>query len=208
MKTIKFFLLAIPVLLVLSGCLTSQEPFYQESDVRVDDRLLGDYRDESDKSQTPTCFYISPVDTHYLKGHYYVTVASNPNCEMKFHAVLFQVGTNRFLDMMPEIEACDRLAANPPSLNELLKSATLQPLHMAVSVEISTNGVKLGFADHAGLVAAARKFPEYFQQLKPEQFPRMVAGSNRQREFLLRFGGETNIFKPVEIKRGTKPSPR
>lgn len=205
MKTTKRCLLATPVLLFLSGCLTSQEPFYQESDIRVDDRLLGNYRDDTDKSQTPARFYISPVDTHYLKGHYYVTVASNPGCEMKFHAVLFEVGTNRFLDMMPEIEACDHLAANPPSLIELLKSATLQPLHMAVKVAVGTNGVTLGCASHAALVAAARKFPAYFQPLKPEQFPRMTADTKRQREFLLRFGGDTNIFEPSEIRRETRP---
>ncbi len=204
MKTPKICVLAIPTLLVVSGCLTSQQPFFEESDIRVDDRLVGAYKDESDQSQSPARFYVVKDPDYYHKGAYYVTVASSSDCSMKFGAVLFQIGTNRFLDLVPIIEACDRLAANPPSLIELLQSVVLQPMHMAVKVAVSTNGLKFGFADHPRLAAAAKKFPEYFQPLKPEQCPRLVADTKRQREFLLRFGGETNIFMQVEMKRAAK----
>ena len=206
MKATKLSLLAIAVMVIASGCLTSEEPFYQESDIKVDDRLVGTYVDESDHSKSPTLFYVSRVGDFDHRGQYYITVASKPGCEMKFGAVLFQISTNRFLDMLPQLEACDDVPASPPSLLGLLKSATLQPLHMAVKVEVSTNGVKLDFATHPALVAAATKFPQYFQPLKPGRFPRMIADAKRQREFLLRFGGETNLFKPSELRRETPPS--
>ena len=124
---------------------------------------------------------------------------------MRFGAILFQVGTNRFLDMLPLPEACDRIAANPPSAIEILQGITLQPLHLVIRVDATTNGLRYGAIDHPGLQAMARKFPEYFRASKPEQLPRMVADTKRQREFLLRFGGETNIFKPSEVKRERKP---
>ena len=192
-------------MLMASGCLTSEEPFYQASDIKVDDRLIGTYVDASDHSPEPTRFYVSKVSDFVQHGRYYVTVATERSCEMKFGAVLFQIGTNRFLDMLPQIEACDHVAASPPSLIELLQGATLQPLHMAVKVEASTNGIRLGFATHPALVQTAVKFPEYFRPLKPQQLPRMVADTRKQREFLLRFGSDTNLFKPTELRREKKP---
>jgi hypothetical protein len=206
MRTTTIYLLVTSALLPLSGCLTSPEPFYQESDIVVDDRLVGTYRDQNDQSQSPAQFYIAKDPDYYHKGGYYVTVG-NPACSMKFGAVLFQIGTNRFLDMVPIIEACDRVAAAPPSLIELLQSATIQPMHMAVRVdEVSTNGAKLSFVSHPQLVATANKFPDYFQPLKPGQLPRLVADTKRQREFLTRFGSDTKLFQPAQISREAQPS--
>lgn len=197
----KLYLLVIPAILVLCGCLTSEQPFYQESDIKVDDRIVGAYGDVNDHSQPATRFYVSKVSDLDHQGQYYVTISSRPGCEMKFGAVLFQIGTNRFLDMLPVLEACDHLAASPPSLIELLQSATLQPLHMAVRVDTSTNGVRLAFVDHPRLLEVARKFPQYFQPFKPGELPRVVSDTAREREFLLRFGGDTNIFKSADVKR-------
>jgi hypothetical protein len=76
MKTTKLCLLGIAALLVLSGCLTSPKPFYQESDIIVDDRIVGTYGDESDRSQSSTHLYITKDPDYYHKGAYYITVAS------------------------------------------------------------------------------------------------------------------------------------
>ena len=200
MKTPKLCLLAVPFFLALSGCLTSQEPFYQETDIRVDDRLVGFYHAENEQTSWH-------IEKDLDQGNrYHITLISDAKpCFMRFRVVLFQAGKNRFLDMQPMLDACDHVAGGPPSPLEILQGLTLQPLHMAVKVEISTNGVKFGCANHRDLVATARRFPEYFQPPKPEQSPRMVADTKRQREFLLRFGGDTNIFKPSEIRRETQP---
>jgi hypothetical protein len=204
MKTTKLCLLAVSTLLVLSGCLTSPEQFYQEDDIVVDDRIVGTYNDETDHSQPPTRYSITKDPDYYHKGSYYITVADKPSCSIKFGAVLFQIGTNRFLDMVPIVEACDRIAANPPALIELLQSVTLQPMHLAVGLEVATNGMKFSFGDEPSLLKAAKKFPEYFQQRKPGQFPRLVGDTAREREYLLRFGNDTNIFRTAEIKRESK----
>jgi hypothetical protein len=200
MKT-AFYLAAFAAVLTLSGCLTSEEPFYQDGDVRVDDRLVGTYGDEANPSQ-PTRLYISKVNEFdEYKGQYYLTVSESPSCSMKFGAVLFQVGTNRFLDMIPIIEACDHLPGNPPSLIELLQSAMLRPMHMVVKVDINTNGIRFSFADHVALLRTARSHAEFFQPLKPGQLPRMVPNTMRQRDFLQQFGGDTNVFKPGQFTR-------
>jgi len=200
-KATKLSMVAVALMVMASGCLTSQEPFYQESDIRADDRLVGSYGDENDHSQPPTRFYVSKVSDFDHQGQYYVRIISRPGCEMKFGAVFFQIGTNRFLDMLPVIEGCDHLAANPPSLIELLQSVTLQPFHVAVKVDATNNGVKLAFVEHPRLAEVAQKFPQYFQPFKPGELPRLVSDTAREREFLLRFGSDTNIFKVAQVKR-------
>ena len=102
------------------------------------------------------------------------------------------------------LESCDHIAGSTPGPIEILQGITLQPLHMVVKMEPGTNGLKYGFMDQQSLRAMAKKFPEYFQ-LMSEQLPRMVSDAKRQREFLLRFGGDANIFKSVEIQREVKP---
>lgn len=203
---LKPYLLSIPAMLVLSGCLTSEEPFYQEGDIKVDDRLVGTYGDNSDHSQSSTRFSISKVADFEHRGEYYVTIGDNPACSMKFGAVLFQIATNRFLDMVPIIEACDHIPANPPSLIELLQAATLQPMHMVVRVDFTTNGATFSFADHPRLLKAARDHPTFFQPFKPGQLPRLVNDTARERDFLLRFGGDTNLFKSSDLKRAHEAS--
>jgi len=198
MKT-KLSLLAIAVMVIATGCLTSEEPFYQESDIKVDDRLIGAYRYENEK----TSWLIEKDLDH--SDRYFVSLLSDVRpCVMRFGGILFQVGTNRFLDMLPLPEACDRIAGGPPSAIEILQGITLQPLHLVVRIDAPTNGLRYGAIDQKGLQATARKFPEYFQPPKPEQLPRMLPDTKRQREFLLRLGGDTNIFKPTELKRAAK----
>lgn len=200
MKWLKI-ILAVAVTLTASGCLTSEESFYQEGDIKVDDRLVGTYRYE--KEQTS---WVIEKDLDHSDRYFVTLVSDMKPCFMRFGAVLFQVGTNRFLDMLPLPEACDRVAGSPPGAIEILQGITLQPLHLVVRVDVATNGLRYGAIDHPGLQAMARKFPEYFRSAKPEQLPRMVGDTTKQREFLLRFGGDTNIFKPVEIKRESKPA--
>jgi hypothetical protein len=204
MKTSKLNLLLIPFLMVLSGCLTSEAPFCDESELLDDDRLVGTYREGTNQ---PSWFIEKQLG---FKGRYIITFApenqaSGLPCSMRFNGALFQVGTNRFLDMMPIMDACDYIPANPPSPIEILQKLTLQPLHLVVKVDASTNAVGFSFADQQGLMTAARQAPEFFRS-QSGQLPRMVADTKRQREFLLRFGGDTNVFKPSVIRRDIKPS--
>src|SRR5258708_39532943 len=115
MNPIKFCLLAVALMLIASGCLTSEEPFYQESDIKVDDRLIGTYRYEKEQTR-----WLIEKDL----GHgdrYFISLLSDVRpCVLRSGGILFQVGTNRFLDMLPLPEAGDRLPAAPPSAIDVL----------------------------------------------------------------------------------------
>ncbi len=196
MNAAKLCLLAVAVMLVVSGCLTSEEPFYQEGDIKTDDRLIGTYQLEKEQ----TSWSIQKDLDH--PDRYLVTLASDMKpCVMRFSGVLFQVGTNRFFDMLPMLESCDHVAGSTPGPIEIMQGITLQPLHLVVRMDATTNGLRYGVVDQQALLATAAKFPEYFRPPKPEQLPRMVADTKKQRELLLRFGGDTNIFKSAEAKR-------
>src|SRR5882724_12066916 len=100
MKKTKYFLMAIPILLLVSGCLTSQDAFYEENDIVVDDRLVGTYGDKIVNPQSSSQFSITKDEDYYHKGRYYITITSGQDCSMKFAAVSYQIGTNRFLDLL------------------------------------------------------------------------------------------------------------
>jgi hypothetical protein len=74
---------------------------------------------------------------------------------------------------------------------------------MVVKVNVGTNGAQFGFVDYSGLRAACKIAPDYF--LKPlDEFPRMIPDTKRQREFLLRFGSDTNIFRMADLQTDWK----
>jgi hypothetical protein len=190
-KSKKLLWLALPFCLLLSGCLTSENAFYEDADVVSDDRIVGVFR----AKDSPPLWIVKDNDPYHEKQ--YIVIASGDrggDCEIKFTAKLFQVGTNRFLDALPLLEACDHIGGNPPSAIEILQSLTLQPMHMVVKINVATNGIQFGIVDQQGLNAALKAAPEYFIR-KPERLPRMVSDTKRLHEFLLRFGGDTNIFK-------------
>lgn len=195
MKVLTVFFLALAVVLT-SGCLTSEEPFYLKSDLKPDDRLVGTYQLENEQ----THWSIQRDLDH--TGCYVVTLRSDIKpCTMRFSGVLFQVGTNRFFDMLPILESCDHVAGSTPGPIEIMQGITLQPLHLVMRMDVTTNGLRYGVVDQQTLLATATKFPEYFRPLKDEQLPRMLPDTKKQREFLFSFGGDTNIFKPAELKR-------
>jgi hypothetical protein len=206
-KTTSYCLIVFSLGVLVSGCLTSEEPFYQEGDVVVDDRLVGIYRDVPNQpSQTGQSFWSIEKSIDH-QGHYRVAFFSRnetSSCSMKFHGVLFQIGTNRFLDLLPTPEPCDYVPGSTPSLIEILQEITLQPLHLVVKVCPNTNSLQYAMIDEKGRQAALAKSPGIWDLKRSQGFPRLLPDTRKQREFLARFGSDTNIFKPSELRRETK----
>jgi hypothetical protein len=199
----KNLLIAIGAATLLCGCLTSEQPFYEQADILNDDRLIGTYGDP------PYHWDIRKADEG---KNYDVTVVgvggdTNIICSMKFTGVLFHFGTNMFLDMLPVIEACDHdpnpHSAPNPGLIEMLQAVTIQPLHMVIEVRPGTNEIQFACLDKSGLRAALKKAPEFFQGGETPGIagPRMIPDTKRQREFLIKFGSNTNIFTFQTMKK-------
>jgi len=198
----KLALILLPLVVLFSGCLTSEDPFYEEADVVVDDRLIGTY----DEGTNSPSLWMVEKSLDY-KGWYFVNFLSDerqPQCSIRFRGVLFQVGTNRFLDLYPLLKACDYIPANPPSPIELLQGITLQPLHLVVRINPSTNSIQIGVARDEGIRIAMEKSPGLWNTKSTREVARMIPDTSKQREFLARHGGDTNIFKLSEFWRTKK----
>ena len=176
-----------------TGCLTSQDSFFAPEEIRKDDRLDGVFLNGQGKP-----FLVVTKDAD-VAGKYSVALFSDKEgCSFDFSATLFQVGTNRFLDLLPRPQGCDHVAGSGPGLVEILQAVTLQPLHMAVRVQPGTNSLEFAVVTQEGLQHAAERYPELFVQ---SEFPRMKPNTKNQREFLLKAGGDTNIFKVETVTR-------
>lgn len=198
MKLTRSILPCLSLALLAQACLTSEEPFYQQDEIKFDNHLIGIYQPDNEQTKCSI-----ETDPNHTDG-YLVTLASDVKpCFMRFSGVLFQVGTNRFFDLLPMLDSCDHVAGSTPGPIEIMQGITLQALHLVLRIDATTSGLRYGAIDGRGLRAAAKQFPDYFQA-KGEHLPRMLPDVKKQREFLLRFGGDTNMFKLVEMKRLTQ----
>ncbi len=194
----KLLIALVPVTL-LCGCFTSEQPFYEASDVVTDDRLIGDYG-------------YKPYHWEIRKGDwrtYDVAVVGSASCSMKFTGVLFHVGTNTFIDLLPVLEqTCDHSSAGgTPGLIEILQGATIKTFHMVFKVDIRTNEIAVGGVDNKNLQFTKEEAREYFANCGgPVDHPpgaalRLYPDTKLERQFLLKYGSNTNIFLMQPMKR-------
>jgi hypothetical protein len=192
MNFIKSCALVLPVVLLISGCLTSERAFYQPQDVVTDERLVGTFRQNGDhetwqiEKSTPQLPSASP--------HYRLTYRNSENQRTEqYTAVLFQVGTNRFLDLSPLFEESA----------SLLHKITSQPLHLVVKVVVETNLLRVAHVSpkaQTGAGVVARQAPHFLDprhSSAEEPMVRLLPDTAKQREFLMKYGGDSNIFDDV-----------
>jgi len=73
---------------------------------------------------------------------------------------------------------------------------------MVVKIEVGINEVQVGGYDKKAIIAAMSKAPEFFTSANyQEGRAKLIADTKREREFLLRFGGDTNVFLLQPMKR-------
>ncbi|HUD48137.1 MAG TPA: hypothetical protein VMR33_14995 [Candidatus Baltobacteraceae bacterium] len=200
----KYPFIAIAAAVLLCGCFTSEKPFYQQGDIVTDDRLVGTY-----DGGKPYHWEVRKAD----EGSYDVTVVGvgpNKSCLMEFTGVLFRLGTNQFIDLLPVIKACDHTSeGTAPALGliEMLQAATIQPLHLVVKVHIGINEIGVGGLNDQWLQFAKQDAEEFFLNWRgpipplPRGPLRMNPDTQLQRAFLVRFGSDTNKFLFETMKR-------
>jgi hypothetical protein len=129
---------------------------------------------------------------------------------MEFTGVIFRLGTNEFIDLLPVIKARDHTSggtAPAPGLIERLQAVTIQPLHLVVKVNIGINEIGVGGLNDQWLQFATQDGEEFFLNWRgpipplPRGPLRMNSDTQLQREFLIRFGSDTNKFLFQTMKR-------
>lgn len=194
--------------LFTTGCLTSDEPFFQGANVIHDPGLIGHYRGHA--SGLEGSWKIEP---HAGGNAYLVTYTYAKNCSLKFIAGLFNAGTNRFLNLMtlPNKLDCQDGHRDLPSTMEVLQSLMWRPQHMVVKVVSYTNGPAFSIVSEQALIGVARGLaPEMFVLKYPNiTVPKMIGDTAKQYAFLVEHGGNTNLFpaEPQLVRFAPPPEP-
>ena len=131
--------------LCLSGCLTCEEPFYQDGDLIQDDRIVGEY--STWPKEDPECSLVVKRQSSGTaeKGKYLVTVQEGKDASISFGAALFKYGTNTFMDLMFSSQSGEsRNPGGPPGTVEFLRAMLPKPHHLLVRVKLTEEG--LGFS--------------------------------------------------------------
>jgi hypothetical protein len=114
--------------------------------------------------------------------------------------------------MIPVVESCPPGHHDAVSIFDMLQIATIQPMHLVMRIVVGTNDVIVGLGEPRKEVEAvfeekaedfvANPQPPWRAGLRPIQVGlRMVPDTKRLHEFLLRCGGDTNMFSVRPMKR-------
>ena len=196
MKMLSLVLLEVSFL--LSGCLTSPNPFYAEADITQDDRLLGDYRDPESQEG----FLIK--DDQDRRGRYLVQCVegASGSHSITFTGTLFNLGGRTFLDLLPISDSSfNHIGGTPPGPVEIMHGLTFQPLHLVARVDLTENGVGFSVPKRQELGVLIQRDPSLRQFIRvdtlllPMQTPEL-------RKLLERHGAGDGVFpKPAKFQK-------
>ena len=184
---------------LLSGCLTSPNPFYEAADITQDDRIVGDYGvPDADEA-----FLIQSDMDH--KGSYLVRCYEGKHREYWIECIgtLFKVGGKTFLDVYPNQDSSFRhIGGTPPGLVHIAHSLVFQPLHLVARVEFNEQGeVGFSFPQRNQLDALLKRDPslrQFYNRttfLLPMQTPDL-------RKLLEKHGTSDEVFpKPDKFQK-------
>lgn len=194
------FLLATGFL--LSGCLTSTNPFYADADIFQDERILGDYREPPTADGFQEGFVVEPNNDQ--AGRYRLRYTEN-RYWMTFTATLFRVSGNTFLDIYPESDSgVYRDPGGPPTGTQILRGLTYQRLHLVARITMSDEGVGFSVVQRKELGVLVGRDPSLRQFARGESLLLPMATTDL-RKLLEKIGGDETVFpKPQKLQ---KPKP-
>lgn len=180
-------LLVMMVLLLLNGCLTSLRPFYLSEQIIEDSRILGTYKDE----RAGHVWKVERSSEH--RGHYVATLSQRESWS-KYLLTLFKFNDRTYLDIFPERDSS--LAGNPggpPTMSQILRGLTMQPLHLLVEVEVADEQLTLGVISRIGAKTLKKVRPSV--RLLGEEGVVPVPYTTKELQGLLaEIGGKNTIF--------------
>ncbi len=123
MKKIKFIPLAL--LLLLAGCnLFSLRPFYTESDLYLDDNLLGDWIDQKSAGQASNKITFVQSSTDDKMAYFFHTEEDQNASPTNMVCHLFKLGSYQYLDFFP-------LESSASNSDNLIKVHSLMRIELA-----------------------------------------------------------------------------
>jgi hypothetical protein len=138
-------LLAFAFLSLLSGCLTSLRPFYLPEQVAEDSRLLGVFKHEK-------AGHVWKVERNEEQRKGYLATLGQDGAWSKYQLTLFKFKERTYLDIFPESDSSlVRSPGGPPSMSQIMRGLTSQPLHLLVEVELTETQLTIRAISRLGL---------------------------------------------------------
>jgi hypothetical protein len=179
---------AVTLALVLSACVPSLNPLYNEQDLVFDPALVGRWA-ENDNAQDTWTFEKSGD-----KGYQAIYQEKGQTGEFDVHLV--KLGEQLFLDFYPQdggIKEMDR--------NDFYRFHFL-PVHTFARVSLSGSAVEMAFLDPDWLKKLLDREPKAIRhERRGEDGIVLTASTKDLQTFLLKYAGEAFADKPTVLKR-------
>ncbi len=202
MKALKLCLLAVAVMLIASGCLTSPNAFYTEADVFQDDRIIGDYTVE--KAEEGSSVRKDPDHAGRYVFQYFEQ--GRKRRWIEFTGTLFKVGTNTFVDLLPWNDSfTDHVPGAPPAGLDIIRNITRQPVHAVVRIAITDKGVAFSLPEKRAVANLVQRNPAFTNYVRDDAIL-LLPQSSKELRALLEKEGDALFPKPTDFKK-PKPLP-
>ena len=175
-------IIACAAALLLTACIPSVNPFYTDKDVVFETQLVGIWQMIESGNQPETWKF-----GHSSNKVYDLTVTDNEGRKGQFHATLFRLEEQLFLDLIPT--DCE-FATNQ---NELV-AASMFPGHLLMHVAQIEPELRLAFCDFDWLENHLKDNPEALAHLIEEKRILLTASTSDLQRFVLKYLNNGELF--------------
>jgi hypothetical protein len=150
-------LFPIILTLLLGGCISSTEPFYDDSSRVKDDRLVGSYTDEESSMSVL-------IEENDKNEENYTVKLVIPEGQITLIGTLFELGEERYMDLILESSGLpENSSSTVPGASDILKRIFMPKRHVIFGVEIKEGALEFRGNDSLSLL----KFKDsYIYQLE------------------------------------------
>jgi hypothetical protein len=187
-------------LLLVSGCFTSEGPFYEEKQIAQDKRLEGSFENSSMDKKDGTSWDIWPdLDN---EGKYHIRITDGP-ATIELLGTLFKLDGRLFMDLFPMSDSGVQHVGGVVTVSEAIHGIMFRPVHAVWKVELSTDGIAYSFPTGNGNMAALREAPELKAMYDTNRQVFLMPSSPKvSQKYLARFAMNTSVFNyKGELKR-------
>jgi hypothetical protein len=194
MKT-RHLITLVGITALLSGCIPSVNPFYTPKDVVFDSRLLGEWETKDSGSDSQLWKFEKGTDQNYQ-----LTITEKGGKKGGFHARLFKLKHETFLDFIPS--DC-KYATNQADL----VGFSMFPGHLLARITQVGPELKLAMTNFDWLEKLLKRNPKALTHHTEDQCMILTDGTRDLQRFVLKHLGEGELFdQPVVMVRKSEPT--
>jgi hypothetical protein len=181
MKTYRFLTL-LPVVLILSACIPSVQPFFFTTDLAYDPALVGAWRATEDGDWEQWTF-TARDDTSYA-----IAIVGSDEKTAQLVGHLFTLGGRRYLDLTPD-------SVEYLKTQHDIVSVSMVPGHLLARLDQEPGGIRFAFFDFEWLGNYLKSHPDELAHRSENDSPVLTATTAELQRFVLAHAGDDELFE-------------